>query len=335
MPSPDSAIQAPEDEGILVRIPPGPAGTANTAGNYSSLRPERMSWRRGFLGRPSLEWDAELPVPEFTASFERRLLDWIRSHPTGATDRPTTRGLAGDGRAGADRAARVARLESRFVALTLSALDRWHVESDAVILWDIDETLVGTGTGVRFLRPSSEAVLRYARRHFPGLRHGVLSSLAPAWIPAAVEYIGAVIATDGASTWCEPEYRFSFRPALDRFDDVDWESMRPALRSIGLPDCGGGTFARGWPLYVTEFSRVLCLWHLRRRGINVKVVDNDLNACFDADNSAENQIGTEARAWLARVLGDTVACGPHWWPQEAEEWILEVIEGRRAHGPIR
>jgi hypothetical protein len=322
-------IEAPEESGVLVRVGPGFTGTVAARGAYSRLEAETMSWTRGFLGRPGMEWESELelPVPAFVEAFERRLVDWIRAHPIPTTGRSGPRERQPDSRAPNGPAARTARWEARFVALALTALERWQTEPEALVLWDIDETLVGTGAGVRFLRPSSEAVLRYAERHFPTLRHGVLSSLAPAWIPAAVQYIGAVLGRAESSPWCEPDHRFSFRPALDRFEEVDWDSMRAAMRERGLPDCGGGGFARGWPFYVTEFSRVLSVWHLRRGGLNAKVIDNDLNACFDEANPAENQIGPEARAWLGTVLGDSVATGPHWWPHEVEEWILALIDG--------
>jgi hypothetical protein len=207
------------------------------------------------------------------------------------------------------------------------ALDRWNREDGAIVLWDIDETLVGSGSLLRFLRPSSESVLRYAERHYPNLRHGVLSSLAPKWISAAADLIAQVL---GRSTsFGDANFRLSFRPALDRFDGVDWGIMREALVKCGLPTCGRGPFADGWPFYVTEFSRVIALHSLRSRGHNVKVVDNDLNACFDRDNTAENQVGEEARDWLKAMLGETCATGPHWWPQEAEEWILEVLAASR------
>ena len=55
------------------------------------------------------------------------------------------------------------------------------------------------------------------------------------------------------------------------------------------------------------------------------MIDNDLNACFDEENAAENQVSNEVRAWMRSVLGSSCALGSHWWPQEAEEWILELI----------
>lgn len=36
-------------------------------------------------------------------------------------------------------------------------------------------------------------------------------------------------------------------------------------------------------------------------------------------------MSAEARQWLTTMLGETCAIGPHWWPQEAEEWILELF----------
>lgn len=300
-----------EEQGILVRANSRCSPEVRAA--YSTLRPDGLSWFRGFLGGPPLDLDLTLPLDAFVAAFEGQLRgSW---------------GTSGFPEAG-PIPARVVGLESHFVALCLRALERWSREKDAVILWDIDETLIGSGSRIRFLRPSSEAVLRYAERQFPNLRHGILSSLAPEWIPAAADLISTIL---GRSTeFGESGYRYSFRPALDRLDRIDWKEMRVAMERCGIPDCGPGPFDREWPLYVTEFSRVLALHRMRQRGENVKVVDNDLNACFDLANPAENQVSDEARAWLSAMIGDHCATGPHWWPQEAEEWILEWIRiGRR------
>jgi hypothetical protein len=305
-----AAIADPEGQKILVRAKATctPAITAA----YSSFPPSRLSWTRGFLDGPPLDLDLTLPQDRFIDTFQIQLrAAW------------GTQGARSSGRL----TDRILQLETNFVAICLPALERWNRESDAILLWDIDETLLGSGSRLRFLRPSSEIVLRYAERHFTNLRHGMLSSLAPEWIPAAADLIAQVLGR--SSSFGEANFRFSFRPALDRFDGVDWDSMVQALRRRDLPACGRGTFQDGWPFYVTEFSRVLALHAMRTRGHNVKVIDNDLNACFDMENTAENQVGNEARQWLNTMLGETCATGPHWWPQEAEEWILQHLAAAR------
>ncbi|MBX3745522.1 MAG: hypothetical protein KF833_09465 [Verrucomicrobiae bacterium] len=316
-----AALLDPQAEGALVHA--GHDATPEISATYSSLPADRMSWCRGFLGIPPLTLDLDLPRETFVASFQSKLETWL--HQT--SRRPSGSGPQG-GKGNTDPTPtsvwpRLVELETRFVSICLEALDRWSREDGALVLWDIDETLVGSGARVRFLRPSSEAVLRHAIRHYPHLRHGVLSSLAPKWIPAAAALIATVLDLPGP--FGDPEFRFSFRPALDRFDPHPWPVLRQALREAGLPDCSPGTFPGDWPFYVTEFSRVIALHFLRRRGWNVKVIDNDLNACFDPDNSQENQIGEAARHWLREMLGDTCATGPHWWPQDTEEWIIGKI----------
>jgi hypothetical protein len=301
-----AAVADPEGQGILVRA--GAASSAETLAAYTSFPPGRLSWARGFLGGPPLDLDLDLPPAAFIDAFGRQLRAGWGTARTGSSARLTDRILG---------------FETNFVAICLGALDRWNQEDGAIVLWDIDETLIGSGSRLRFLRPSSESVLRYAEHQYPNLRHGVLSSLAPDWIPAAADLIAQVL---GRSTsFGDANFRLSFRPALDRFDGVDWGILMQALGKCGLPTCGRGPFADGWPFYVTEFSRVIALHSLRSRGHNVKVVDNDLNACFDRDNTAENQVGDEARDWLKAMLGETCATGPHWWPQETEEWILELL----------
>jgi hypothetical protein len=304
------ALADPEGQGILVRA--AVTSTPEITAAYSSFPPSRLSWTQGFLEGPPLVLDLTLPPDRFIEAFGDQLrAAW---------------GTAG-GRGSGKLTDRILRYETNFVALCLDALERWNRESDAILLWDIDETLLGSGSRLRFLRPSSETVLRYAERHFTNLRHGILSSLAPEWIPAAADLIAKVLGR--SSSFGEANFRFSFRPALDRFDGVDWDIMMQALRKRGLPGCGRGAFPDGWPFYVTEFSRVLALHSMRSRGEKVKVIDNDLNACFDPENTAENQVSDEARQWLKAMLGETCATGPHWWPQEAEEWILEHLAAAR------
>lgn len=262
----------------------------------------------GFLEGPPLDLDLALP--------QDRVIDAFGNPMRAAWGTVGSRGSA-------RLTDRILRYEMNFVALCLDALERWNGENDAILLWDIDETLLGSGSRLRFLHPSSETVLQHAERHYPNRRHGILSSLAPEWIPAAADLIARVFGRP--ISFGETHLRFSFRPALDRFDGVDWDMVVQALRKLDRPAFGRGPFPYGWLVYVTEFSRVLALHSMRRRGHNVKVIDNDLNACFDPENTAENQVGEEARHWLKAMLGDTCATGPHGWPQEAEAWILEHL----------
>lgn len=305
-----AALADPEGQGVLVRA--GATSSPEILAAYSSFPPNRLSWTRGFLEGPPLDPDLTLPPDRFVDAFGGQLsAAWGTVGPRGP----------------GQLTERILRYEANFVALCLGALERWNREVDAILLWDIDETLLGSGSRLRFLRPSSEAVLRYAERHFTNLRHGILSSLAPEWIPAAADLIAQVLGRP--ASFGEADFRFSFRPALDRFEGVPWDIMGQALRMRGLPVCSRGPFPDGWPLYVTEFSRVVALHAMRSRGHNVKVIDNDLNACFDPENTAENQVSEEARQWLKIMLGETCATGPHWWPQEAEEWILNLLATAR------
>lgn len=150
----------------------------------------------------------------------------------------------------------------------------------------------------------------------------------PAWIPAAAAFIEGTMAAAGAVVPFAPERRFSFRPALDLLEPVPWDAIRRGLRAAGLPECDAGQHPGGWPMYPTEFARVLTLATLRNRGWNAKVIDNDLNACFDPDNPAENRPAPQVRSWFQEVLGGACAVGPHWWPQDAEEWILRRVAER-------
>jgi hypothetical protein len=319
-PSLASLLVHPDREGAL--IPAHPTATQDLLRAYSHLPPARMSWCRGFLGNEPLRLDDTERGEGFVRIFRREFSAWLgraqKPMPGGDPAKPPL-ALAIQ----QFRHQRIVELESRFVSSCVTALERWNQEPQATVMWDLDETLIGSGTRIRFLRPSSEAVLNYTFRHLPLLRHGILTSLSSEWVPAAATIIGTVLNLPrpfGHEAW-----RFSFRPALDLFEKFDWETVRNTLKEVGIPDCPPGRFDRGWPFYVTEFSRVITLRCLQRRGVNIKVIDNDLNACFDPENPMENQVGDEARSWLGQMLGDTCATGPHWWPQETEEWILELI----------
>jgi hypothetical protein len=313
-------IRNPDAHGLFV--PADPPASATLLSRYARLAPERLSWSRGCLGLPALTLSLDLdPPPDaFARHFQETLTRWVpAASPTTGPRKPADTPMS---------VARMIEAETRFVRLCLDALDRWNREPNAIVLWDIDETLIGSGDGVRFVRPSSEATLLYAARHFPRLQNGILSSLAPLWIPAAARFIEQTLAAAGAEVRFEPDARFSFRPALDLLEPIPWDRVRDGLRTAGLPDCDPGHLPLGWPMYATEFTRVLTVGTLRSRGWNAKVIDNDLNACFDPDNPAENRASDQVRSWIRAMLGDACALGPHWWPQDAEEWILQRIAER-------
>lgn len=123
-----AALADPEGQGILVRA--DARSTPAISAAYTSFPPSRLSWRRGFLEGPPLVHDFALPPDRFIHAFGDQLrIAW------GTTN---TRGTA-------RLTDRILRYESNFVALCLGALERWNRESDAIVLWDIDETLLGSG----------------------------------------------------------------------------------------------------------------------------------------------------------------------------------------------
>lgn len=142
-PSLASLLVHPDREGAL--IPAHPTATPELLRAYSHLPPARMSWCRGFLGHEPLRLDDTERGEAFVRTFRRELSAWM-----GRVRKPTTDGDTAKSPLALAiqpfRQQRIVELESRFVSICVTALERWNQEPHATVMWDLDETLIGSGT---------------------------------------------------------------------------------------------------------------------------------------------------------------------------------------------
>ncbi len=117
-------------------------------GTFESLE-NNSSWMRGFAGLSRLRLDYELPVPAFVEHFRGSVCAWIDGVEANSQAPNHIRATSAQQSAGA-----IAELETRFVLSVLEALQRWNEGGPGVVLFDLDETLIGSQSSVRFMRPN-------------------------------------------------------------------------------------------------------------------------------------------------------------------------------------
>ncbi len=158
--------------------------------------------------------------------------------------------------------------DMEFARLVVKKFDEWSKEQDAVVLWDIDETMgkmyannSNAGKYEWRLRPVFQEVVKYAQENYPNLTHGVLTTAPEAGIQSRLAelYTGGFLSHEHTYSVSNPQLTSHDRNSMEAFS-----RQQTGDEYITLSD--------------GETAKLLVLTGLKGTGVNVKNIDDGRSA---------------------------------------------------------